>query len=151
MVKLFFFNALLILCLTTKAQKNTTDSVKAAVNLMFKAMRTSDTILLQSTFTTDALLQTFSRTPLGKIVVVTETVPNFMKNVGAFKPGAIEERIVFETVKIDRNMAMAWTPYKLYIDGKFIQCGVNSFQLVRLDGLWKIQYIIDTKSKTGCN
>jgi hypothetical protein len=27
---------------------------------------------------------------------------------------------------------------------------VNSFQLIKLDGKWKISYIIDTRKKEGC-
>ena len=150
MKKILYAHCFLLLCLTTKAQKTTTDSVKAAVNMLFKAMATSDTIMLKNAFNNDAVLQTFSRSVLGKIIVVTETVPNFMQNVGAFKPGAINESIVFETIKVNRNLAMVWAPYKLYIDGKFIHCGVNSLQLVRLNDIWKIQYIIDTRSKEGC-
>jgi hypothetical protein len=61
-----------------------------------------------------------------------------------------DERITFETIKIDGPLAVAWTPYKFYYEGKFSHCGVNSFQLVRLNGAWKIQYLIDTRRRTGC-
>lgn len=48
-------------------------------------------------------------------------------------------------------MAAVWTPFKLYLDSKFYSCGVNSFQLVKLDGEWKIQYILDTKRICNCD
>jgi hypothetical protein len=38
-------------------------------------------------------------------------------------------------------------PYQFYIGDKFSHCGVNSFQLVKLQGQWKIQYLIDTQEK----
>jgi len=53
-------------------------------------------------------------------------------------------------VKIDGPLAIVWTPYKFYFNGKFSHCGVNSFQLVRFNGVWKIQYLIDTRRRAGC-
>ena len=55
----------------------------------------------------------------------------------------------FETIKIDGALASVWTPYKFYSGATFSHCGANSFQLVKIDGAWKIQYIIDTRRK-GC-
>jgi len=63
---------------------------------------------------------------------------------------AADERISFETIKIDGPLAIAWTPYKFYYEGKFSHCGVNSFQLVRVDNQWRIQYLIDTRRRQGC-
>jgi hypothetical protein len=62
-----------------------------------------------------------------------------------------DERITFDVVKTDGVLATAWTPYKFYVGEKFSHCGVNSFQLVKLDGNWKIQFIIDTRRKQPCN
>ncbi|HNA01067.1 MAG TPA: hypothetical protein PLN49_09415, partial [Ferruginibacter sp.] len=63
---------------------------------------------------------------------------------------AADERITFDVVRVDGALAIAWTPYKFYFNGKFSHCGVNSFQLVRFNGEWKIQYLIDTRRKAGC-
>ena len=57
---------------------------------------------------------------------------------------------VVEVVKIDGALASVWTPYKFYFNGKFSHCGVNSFQLVRMNNTWKVQYIIDTRRRVGC-
>ena len=70
--------------------------------------------------------------------------------VGHLKKDSADERIQFETIKIDGPLAIVWTPYNFYHNGKFSHCGVNSFQLVRFDGIWKIQYLIDTRRRTGC-
>ena len=37
-----------------------------------------------------------------------------------------------------------------YYKGQFLHCGVDSWQLVRLNGVWKIQYLIDTRRKEPC-
>jgi hypothetical protein len=65
--------------------------------------------------------------------------------------GAADERISFETVKIDGPLAIVWAPYNFFFNGQFSHCGMDSFQLVRFGKEWKIQYIIDTRRRTGCN
>ena len=36
------------------------------------------------------------------------------------------------------------------LTGKFSHCGVDSFQLVFINGQWKIQCLIDTRRKQPC-
>jgi len=126
------------------------DSVKAVVNKMFDAMRASDAVMLQSVFGDSALLQTISRNKEGKTVVRNESVKDFAASISSAPKGSLDERISFETIKIDGPLASVWTPYSFYYNGKFSHCGVNSFQVVRLNGEWKLQYIIDTRRKAGC-
>jgi hypothetical protein len=96
------------------------------------------------------VLQTISSNKEGKTLVKTENVEEFANFVGQLKKDSADERISFETIKIDSPLAMVWTPYNFYYNGAFSHCGVNSFQLVRFDGAWKIQYLIDTRRRTGC-
>ena len=126
------------------------DSIKMVVNKMFIAMKTSDTFLLKTCFTESAVLQTFGKSKDGKTIITTETPGDFAKMVASIPAGAADEQIVFKDLKIDGPMAAVWTPYKLYFNAKFYSCGVNSFQLVRLNNEWRIQYILDTRRKTNC-
>lgn len=126
------------------------DSVKAVINNLFTAMRTADAGLFRSAFADSAVLQGFSRSREGNTVIVNESISEFADFVGTLKKDSADERIRFETIKIDGPMATAWTPYRFYHNGKFSHCGVNSFQLVRLNGEWKIQYLIDTRRRVGC-
>lgn len=129
--------------------QTTRDSVVAAVNRLFEAMKTADTVLLKQSFSSNAVLQTI-KTGNGDIAIITEQVGDFIEFIGKETVGAADEQVVVETVKIDGPMAMVWAPYNFYYRGKFSHCGVNSFQLVRLREGWKIQYIIDTRRKEGC-
>ena len=126
------------------------DSVKAAVNKLFEGMKDANASMVAEAFADSAILQTFSRNTEGKIVIRNEQVRDFSEFVSKQKKGSLDEQITFETVKIDGPLAIAWTPYKFYFDGKFSHCGVNSFQLVRLNGQWKIQYLLDTRRREGC-
>lgn len=126
------------------------DSVKAAVTQMFTAMRNSDSVSLVNLFSETAVLQTINRNKEGKIIVRSENVSGFGANISKLPKGDADERITFGAVHIDGPMASVWTPYEFYFKGNFSHCGVNSFQLVRINGEWKIQYIIDTRRKDGC-
>ena len=126
------------------------DSVKAIVNKLFDAMRNSDAKMLQLAFGDSAVLQTISVSKEGKVLVKTDAVNDFAKSIVAAPKGSLDERIIFETIMIDANLASVWTPYQFYYNGKLSHCGVNSFQLVRFGNEWKIQYIIDTRRRKGC-
>jgi hypothetical protein len=151
-MKQFFIllTATAIFGISLNAQQTAEDSVKAAVNKLFEGMKNADAGLLKEAFANSAILQTFARNNAGQIVIRNEKVDEFADAISKLKPGAADERIVFETIRIDGPMASVWTPYNFYLDNKFSHCGVNSFQLVRLNGVWKIQYLIDTRRKQGC-
>ena len=126
------------------------DSVKAVINSLFSGMKNANADMIKAAFSDSAILQTISRNKEGRMVVVTDKVDDFASLVGTLKKDSADERIVFGVIKIDGPLAMAWTPYNFFYNGKFDHCGANSFQLVRLDGLWKIQYLIDTRRRKGC-
>ncbi|HET6768584.1 MAG TPA: nuclear transport factor 2 family protein [Chitinophagaceae bacterium] len=126
------------------------DSVKAVVNQLFSAMKGADASMLKDAFADSAVLQTIRRRQDGTFFVQNEKVSDFVTQIGMAKKDSLDERITFETVRIDGPLAIAWTPYKFYYAGKFSHCGVNSFQLVRINGRWKIQFLIDTRRKQGC-
>lgn len=146
---LLLFVSILVSGSTVYAQ-STQDSIKAVINKMFIGMNESDSNMVKSCFADGAFLQTFSKNKEGKTVVKTETVSDFAKMVSSIPKGAADEQVVFKDIKIDGDMAAAWIPFKLYFNGKFYSCGVNSFQLVRLNNEWKIQYILDTRRKDNC-
>lgn len=126
------------------------DSIKTVINKMFTGMKNSDTVLVKSCFSETAIMQTFGKDKEGKIIITTDSPSDFAKIIATIPAGAADEQIVFKDLKIDGPMAAVWTPFKLYFNGKFYSCGVNSFQLVRLNNEWKIQYILDTRRKNNC-
>ena len=126
------------------------DSVKATINKLFDGMKNSDAVLLRSAFADSAVLQTISRNKEGKTIIQTEKVAEFADFVGKQVKGAADERITFDVIKIDGPLAIVWTPYQFYYNGTFSHCGVNSFQLVKFNTEWKIQYLIDTRRRQGC-
>ncbi len=149
-MKFFLTISLTLLFYSTATAQSTEDSVKAAVNNMFAAMKNADSAGLKNVFSETAVLQTISRTKEGKTMVRTEVISEFVSFVGKSTKGDADEQISFGAVHIDGALASVWTPYQFYYKGKFSHCGVNSFQLVRIKGQWKVQYIIDTRRKENC-
>src|SRR6185436_4135736 len=145
-----FLIVLTVIITTTAARAQTAeDSVKAVINKMFTAMKFADGGMLKSCFSDSIVFQTIARNKEGKMIVRNEDPSGFAAYISTQKPGDLDEQIVFDVVKTDGPLGIAWTPYKFYAAGKFSHCGVNSFQVVRFEGEWKIQYIIDTRRRVG--
>ena len=147
-----FFIVLTVLAISISSEaQSAEDSVKAVVTNLFTAMIKSDTVLLKSCFADSMVLQTIVRGKNGGAEVKSETAATFVKSISSLKPGSADEQITFGTVLIDGPLALVWTPYKFYFNGQFSHCGVNSFHLVRFKDGWRIQYLIDTRRRTGCD
>jgi ketosteroid isomerase-like protein len=143
--------SLLFISLAISASAQTAeDSIKATVNKLFEGMKSADASMIKSTFADSAILQSVGTTRDGKTAVQTEKVADFADIISKLPKDAADERIQFETIKIDGALAIVWAPYKFYFKGQFSHCGADSFQLVRINGKWVIQYLIDTRRK-DCN
>jgi len=147
-MKYFCLLICLAFCNCIKAQ-SPDDSVRSAVNQLFTAMKNADSALLVSAFADSAILQTIIEKN-GKVQIITEAVPDFAGQLVKMEKGILDERIEFDVVRIDGPLAIVWAPYKFYYKGKFHHCGTDSFQLIRLNGKWKIQYLVDTRRSQGC-
>lgn len=128
------------------SQLSEEEAVKATVNRLFIGMKNSDSEGVKSSFTKTAILQTIMKS--GE--VKTESIPWFIQTIGKAAKNSLNERISFSSIHIDGNLASVWTPYQFYFNETFSHCGVNSFQLIKEAGEWKIQYIIDTRRKDNC-
>lgn len=141
-----FLIVLLLLSSFCFAQKIENDAIKESVEKLFTGMKNADTIMIKSVFADNAILQTITKND----VVKTEKLQNFLSSFSKLSKNDADEKIKFETIHIDGNLASVFTPYEFYYKGKFSHCGANSFQLVKQNDVWKIQYLIDTR-RTNCN
>lgn len=142
-----------LLCFLGKMNAQTLsakDSAAQTIRAFFEGMKNADTAAIRATLSESAVFQTISTRKTGETDVKTENIDNFLQQIGSLEKGKADERITFGSVLIDGALAAVWTPYQFYFDGKFSHCGVNSFQLVKIEGVWKIQYIIDTRRRKGC-
>ena len=126
------------------------EAVKTVINHLFQGMRKGDCSLVSSTFSKGMILQSIAERK-GNIEVRNEEPNGFLKAVGTPHKEIWDERITFDNILIDGNLASVWTSYQFYLGNKFSHCGVNSFQLVKGAEGWKIVYLIDTRRKVNCN
>lgn len=126
------------------------EQIEAVIKSLFDGMRSKNADQVAASFSKDALMQTVISKPEGS-EVGSNAVADFVKRIATTPAETqLDERILGYQIKIDGDMAAAWTPYHFYVNGNFSHCGVNSFQLVKMADGWKIVYIIDTRRKESC-
>lgn len=111
--------------------------VMGVVDNLFDGMRAKDEGLLRSVFAPDARIG-------------DTDVDSFVASVLSASVH-LDEVTFDETVRVDGDLAIAWTPYNIFIDGEFHHCGVDLFVLKRVDDAWKITTLEDTRRTEGCS
>jgi len=147
----FLFAIACVMVMGTVHAQSGQDSVRAAINLLFTAMKNADSAQLVSAFDDSAVLQTIVMDSNGKATARSYPVTEFAQAIGRLPKGAADEQIHIEALKMDGPLAMVWAPYHFYYNGTLLHCGVDSFQLIRVNGVWKILYIVDTRKKGICD
>ena len=142
MKKIFF----LLISSFSFAQNTSEKEIIKPIENLFQAMKSADSLGVKNAFSNSSIMQTFGKNQ----EIRTDKVEDFAKQVGASQAGDLDERFTISKILVDGNMASVWVPYQFYYKGNFSHCGVNSFQLAKINNEWKIQYIIDTRRKDNC-
>ena len=142
MKKLFFF----LISSFSFAQNPSEKEIVKPIENLFNAMKSADSLGVKNAFSNSAIMQTFSKNQ----EIRTDKVEDFAKQVGASQAGDLDERFTISKILVDGNMASVWVPYRFDYKGNYSHCGVNSFQLAKINNEWKIQYIIDARRKDNC-
>ena len=125
-------------------------AVKTVIVQLFNGMQKHDSTMIRACFHPSARMQSVGADrKTGEIKLTTEnTIDSFVKSIGSIPASVkIEERVLSYEIRIDAQMATAWTPYELYVNEKRQHCGVDAFQFYKTDKGWKIITIADTRRK----
>ena len=76
--------------------------------------------------------------------------PGFAQDLFAAADRHVDERIHAPVVLVQRELAHVWAPYTLDYNGKRLHCGVDSFGLAKVDGVWKLTSLTWTAEPKGC-
>lgn len=136
--------ATMLFCTFCFGQQN--KDIEKPIRNLFLGMKNADSELVKSAFAENAVLQSIAKDESVK----SENVQEFIDSVSKFSKGDLDEQIIIEAIHSDGGLASVFTPYSFYFKGKLSHCGANSFQLVKQQNEWKIQYIIDTRRKENC-
>ena len=53
-------------------------------------------------------------------------------------------------VRVRGNLGLVWTEYSFHRDGAFSHCGVDLFDMAKVDGRWRILNLSFTMESRGC-
>lgn len=62
----------------------------------------------------------------------------------------LQERYWTPTVLMRGPIAVVWAPYEFKVDGKTSHCGIDVFNLVKIDGAWRIGNAMWTVEPDAC-
>ena len=66
------------------------------------------------------------------------------------RPGAYKERYWDPVVHVRGSLAVVWTPYEFWNDGKTSHCGIDAFEMVKENGTWRIGHMMWTVEPDAC-
>jgi len=66
------------------------------------------------------------------------------------RPGTSRERYWDPVVHVRGGIAVVWTPYEFWADGKSSHCGIDVFDLMKDKGVWKIANAMWTVEPDAC-
>ncbi|MDT8414161.1 MAG: nuclear transport factor 2 family protein [Flavobacteriaceae bacterium] len=123
----------------------------AAVEIFFKGFHTGDTLLMQAVIEEGAMLKSVSSNAEGETTISEMLVSALIKAVANRPPTEVwEEKLSGHTTFVDGPLAVVWTPYEFWRNGRLSHCGANLFVLTQASGGWKIQSITDSRRKADC-
>lgn len=126
------------------------DAVKEKIDSFFIAMTNADSVWMESNLMPETVLTTVKGAESKNMSITKlEFIQSLLKSKDA--KVKIDERLLNYSIRIDQNFAIVTTDYSLYVNDKFIHCGVNLFTLVKTTNSWKIMQISDTRRKENCN
>jgi ketosteroid isomerase-like protein len=148
---IFIFSSILHFSASqTFAMKSDHDDVKQKIDSFFIAMTNADSVWMNSNLLPETVLTTVKGADSKNMSITKqEFIQSLMKSKDA--KVKIDERLLNYSIRVDQNLAIVTTDYSLYVNDKFIHCGVNLFTLVRTSDSWKIMNISDTRRKENCN
>lgn len=142
---------ILICSVTLGFSQNQKQEVKNTIDTFFEGLHKGDTLLIKQVLHPDIKMQTTFFTKEGQPELRSITSGQFLKSIGSKnKEEKWFEKLLDYKIQVDTNLASAWTPYEFYLNDGFSHCGVNSFQLVKLEKGWVITYLIDTRRREPC-
>lgn len=125
--------------------------VKKTIEAFFDGFHKQDSTLIKQTVADKVTLQSIGMNREGKTTLRTDKFSGFLKSIVSIpETMKFQEKIKSYSIQIDGAMANAWTEYEFWVNDEMSHCGVNSFQLFKDAGKWKIIYLIDTRRREGC-
>jgi hypothetical protein len=121
------------------------DAVLSVVDRFMTAISTNDVDTL-SKLRLDGSFNIVERPGQDGAMVVTRRVftPESLRS------GAYRERYWDPVVHLRGGIAVVWTPYEFWQNGKTSHCGIDVFEMVKDEGTWRIANMMWTVEPEAC-
>ena len=122
-------------------------AIVAQIERFFGAMRAQDAATIKTVLLDDT---TFSAQRSGPEGFKLSRIPgkDFADRVSGQK--GLDERMWDPTVMRRGPIAMVWAPYEFRLDGKTTHCGIDVFDMVKVEGTWRIARLMWTQEPDAC-
>lgn len=142
-----FLAALLVPALLG-AQSADEQAVRAVIDQMFNGMRNADSAAVRAVFVPGARFASIDAR-VTSATVRYDSVGGWINGIGGSNK-RWDEQIYDVQIRVDADMAQAWTPYTFYLDKKWRHCGINAMELLKVNGAWKLTQLSDTRRRENC-
>ena len=124
-------------------------AVMAPIDAMFRGLAARDGAAILAQVRPEGGATVATETPDGTRTIRRMSWQDFAAGV---KPGTdrLAERLTDAVVEVDGDIAMVWGPYTFTVNGKPHHCGVDHFDLIREQGMWKVLNVTWSQRMTGC-
>ncbi|MFK8101662.1 MAG: nuclear transport factor 2 family protein [Saprospiraceae bacterium] len=149
-MKYLLLSILLIPAISLLGQASETVEVQETIQELFDGMRAGDSTKVHRVFKDEVRMLSVYTNKKGEERSQEGKLSDFLKGVGTPHDAIWDERIGNLSIKVDGRLAQAWVPYHFYLGDHFSHCGVNTFQLIKEAGHWKIINLTDTRRTKDC-
>lgn len=122
--------------------------VKNVIDQFFESLKTRDTVLFKQTTMVESQIwrRRNNKTPV-------EVDMRFTKDDIVQMPmdPEINEIPLSFDISVGDGIAIAWVPYKLWVEDEYSHCGIDVFTLFEINGKWKIISAAYTIENMNCD
>lgn len=139
-------------CMAAPACAKSKDAEEAAilavVQRFFDGLGSQNGTAMESALLPDATLTAQRIGPGGEVKLSRRPGGLFVDGVEG--QSGLNERMWDPVVMRRGPMAVVWAPYEFQLQGKTTHCGVDVFDMVKVDGAWKIAHLMWTQEPDAC-
>lgn len=142
--------AALAACIATPALAADAEdaAVLAQVQRFFDGLGSQDAAAMEAALLPDAVLTAQRFQADGRVVLARRPGSAFVASVKG--QSGLAERMWDPVVMRRGPIAMVWAPYEFLLNGKTTHCGIDVFDLVKVEGTWKIAHLMWTQEPQAC-
>jgi len=124
-------------------------AVLVTVDQLFGALASKDRAALLGAVVPEGRATSAGADPAGRASVTSVDWTTFADRLAGMTD-RLSERLIDPHVHVEGDIAMIWSRYEFERNGAFSHCGIDHFDLVRIEGRWRVLNLTWTRQTEGC-